>query len=157
MEKINEFKVVYPNQGITCRVARVPGVNENYFDWFVSNLPTPTTVWNPALIAGHIAYSHNLEVKNPFPYDFTSTYENSDKNVYLNEAEPGVFTLFCGAGNTGMIIAKYGPECTEPMCYPLIAKVVPEDLDNFYKANKTIWDITYGSEKKPATLVRFEL
>lgn len=157
MEKIDEFKISFPAQGISCRARRIPGVNERYFDWFVTNLPTPQTVWNPALIAGHICYSHNLEMKNPFPWDFTSTYNESDENVYLNNAEPGVVTLFCGAGNTGMIICKFGPYCTEPMCYPVFAKVIPEDLDKFYEVNKKIWDMTYSGNKREVPLVTFEL
>jgi len=152
MAKIDEFKITFTNQDITCRVRRIPGVNEHYFDWFVSNLPTPETIWTHAIIAGNIGYSHCLEMKHHFPYD----YNDSQRNVYLNECEPGVFTMFCGAGKTGMVITKYGPVCTEPMCYPAFAQLAEEDAKKFYEAHIQAWDATYAT-KMPEPLVRFEL
>ena len=128
MAKVDEFKIVFPNEGVSVRAARLPGINERIFDYWVSCLPIAPSVWSPAFIAGHVCYSHYLKMSKPFPWQITDIYETSDWNVYLNEAPQGICTLFNGQGYNGEIICKWGPEVTEPMCYPAFAKVVDEDL-----------------------------
>ena len=151
MEKLDHFKIVFPTMNITVRAARVPGVNERYFDWFCENLPIPETIWNAALIAGHNSYSSNLKMKVDFPY----RYEDSDLNVWVDECKPGAITMWSGAGKNGSVIIKYGPDITEHMAYPIFAQVVDEDLGLLFEAGKLAWEATYIT-KDPVSTIRFE-
>jgi len=161
MAKVDEFKFVFfpeTDHEVKVRARRIPGVNEELFDYWIDCMPIPRTVWSPALIAGHICYSHYLEMKVPMPYTIDELYNQGKFDLwYLDESKPGICTLFNGQGKNGEIICKWGPEVTEHMKYPVFAQVVDEDLDAFFAANQKIWDMTYCGDKREMPVVDFEL
>jgi len=117
MAKVDEFKFVFfpeTDHEVKVRARRIPGVNEELFDYWIDCMPIPRTVWSPALIAGHICYSHYLEMKVPMPYTIDELYNQGKFDLwYLDESKPGICTLFNGQGKNGDFVLSVNCDFTQ--------------------------------------------
>ena len=145
MAKHDACKIVFPSLGITCRAEKIPGVNEEVFDWFVDCMPIPEVVWSHAMVSGGLTYAMNLRMK----YDLPCNLESLEKG-WLHEIPDGYFTLFLSNGKAGQFMMKY-TDITENMAYPIVGRVIEEDLPKLREVAKALWDADYLT-KDPVTI-----
>ena len=89
------------------------------------------------MVSGRLLYVMNLKMKTEPPVKYHEMYMED-----LSEEPIGRVSTFATAGRIGSVMIKYG-EITEPMKYPVIAQVVPEDIEKLQEVGRAVWNSIY--------------
>lgn len=138
-EKAELIKCSWPELGLAVRIQPMLD-NRPLFDWFRNSCPT-SAVQSHAVVSGELTYVLNLPVKEgsgiPYP---------SLKGHDLLKSAEGYVWAFATFGRVASVMIKYGP-ISEPMSYPAIGTVVPEDMEVLRQAGRAIWNAIYNTKQ----------
>jgi len=119
--------------------------NQDLFQWFRSICPT-SAMQSHAVVSGQLTYVLNLPAESASTVDYAAL-----KMHDLMDSPEGYVWAFATFGRVASAMIKYG-EITEPMSYPALGTVLPEDMDTMRRAGAEIWDAVYDTKK----LIRVE-